>query len=120
MQIIGVDYIKFEPFTMVGDLGELANSKNPVFDFDEAFLREVKGAFGVICRNENEILLANASGAKFIILNNENLIKWAVKMAEFYLFDAKISLIIKSPRDLKICADLGVDCAILASAIKEI
>ena len=120
MQIIGVDYIKFEPFTMVGDLGELANAKNPIFDFDEAFLREAKGDFGVICHDENEILLANGAGARFVILNNENLIKWAVKMAEFYMFDAKISLIIKSPKDLKICADLGVDCVILASAIEEI
>ena len=119
MQIIGVDYIEYEPFNFVRKIQDFKNVKNAIFDFDESFLKGHKEKFSIICHDKNQVLLSNASGAKYIILKDESLAKWAVKMAEFYMFDSKISLIIKSTDELTNCADIGVDCAILKNAINE-
>ena len=112
---------QYEKLNFAHDLAGL-KQKNVLFKFDENLIRAAKNDtnnpnFSIVCADENEVLLANAAGAKFIVLQNQNLIKWAIKMAEFYLFDAKIAIIANDTNCAKTFANLGVDCIILRSAI---
>ncbi|CZE48095.1 hypothetical protein [Campylobacter geochelonis] len=123
MQIIGYDLIEFEYFYKVIKLDDIVKFDNLLFSYDENFIAsalEFKKTFSVIASDENHILLANALGAKFIIthLNNLNLVKKAVKLSEFYLFDSKIACIINDEKQLRDVANLGADTAIFEKAIK--
>ena len=75
--------------------------------------------FGILAKNEDEILLANAVRAEFILIENEKLAKRASKMAEFYLFDSKILLITSSLKNLKKAYKFRVDGLILKELLAE-
>lgn len=75
--------------------------------------------FAIFAQNENEILLANALQAKFILIQKPNLAKKASKMAEFYLFDSKILLLVASFDKLEKAYKLGVDGVILQELIQH-
>ena len=121
MLIFGHKLIKSPKFHILKD--EKAEFKEGIncFEFDEILIEKAlkMGAkFAIFAKNENEILLANALKAEFILLEcengkSENLAKTASKMAEFYLFDSKILLIVKSLKNLSKAYKLGTDGVIL-------
>ncbi|AJC86573.1 hypothetical protein [Campylobacter sp. RM16704] len=91
------------------------------FDYNE---QNIKGAkekkidFGIFVKNEEEILLSNALGAKYILIEDENLAKTASKMAEFYMFDSKILFLLDTLKNnLKKAYELSVDGVCLKSYI---
>lgn len=93
------------------------------FIYDESLIQKAQKAgveFGILAQNADEILLANALKAEFILLENENLAKKASKMAEFYLFDSKILLITISLEKLDKAYKMGVDGVILKELLQEI
>lgn len=116
------------------------------FIYDESLIQKAQKAgvkFGILAQNADEILLANALSAKFILidgadfLNSANpnaknqalknakisakkLAKKASKMAEFYLFDSKILLITNSLEKLEKAYKMGVDGVILKELLQEI
>lgn len=93
------------------------------FIYDESLIQKAQKAgvkFGILAQNADEILLANALKAEFILLENENLAKKASKMAEFYLFDSKILLITNSLEKLEKAYKMGVDGVILKELLQEI
>lgn len=116
------------------------------FIYDESLIQKAQKAgvkFGILAQNADEILLANALSAKFILidgadfLNSANpnaknqalknakisakkLAKKASKMAEFYLFDSKILLITNSLEKLDKAYKMGVDGVILKELLQEI
>lgn len=93
------------------------------FIYDESLIQKAQKAgvkFGILAQNADEILLANALKAEFILLENENLAKKASKMAEFYLFDSKILLITNSLEKLDKAYKMGVDGVILKELLQEI
>lgn len=93
------------------------------FIYDESLIQKAQKAgveFGILAQNADEILLANALKAEFILLENENLAKKASKMAEFYLFDSKILLITSSLEKLDKAYKMGVDGVILKELLQEI
>ena len=111
------------------------------FVYDENLIEKAKNAgveFGILAKNSDEILLANALGAKFILIDSQNLLKndkklsinsaqktsanlakKASKMAEFYLFDSKILLLTNSLDKLEKAYKMGVDGVILHQIIKQ-
>lgn len=108
----------------------LINSKNIIFkegincfEYNEILIEKAlkEGVkFAILAQNADEILLANALKAEFILLENENLAKKASKMAEFYLFDSKILLITNSLEKLDKAYKMGVDGVILKELLQEI
>lgn len=93
------------------------------FIYDESLIQKAQKAgvkFGILTQNADEILLANALKAEFILLENENLAKKASKMAEFYLFDSKILLITNSLEKLEKAYKMGVDGVILKELLQKI
>ena len=116
------------------------------FIYDESLIQKAQKAgveFGILAQNADEILLANALSAKFILIDgadflnlaNQNaknqalknakistkkLAKKASKMAEFYLFDSKILLITNSLEKLEKAYKIGVDGVILKELLQKI
>ncbi|QOR00779.1 hypothetical protein [Campylobacter sp. 2014D-0216] len=102
--------------------GEINQTVVNCFDYDEKIIQlaqEKKCDFAVFVKNEEEVLLSNALGAKYILINDQALAKIASKMAEFYMFDSKILLILdKLENNLKSAYDLSVDGVCLSTYIK--
>lgn len=121
MLIFGHKLIKSPKFHLLK--GEKAEFKEGIncFEFSENLIQKAvkTGAkFAIFAKNEDEILLTNALKAEFILIENENLAKKASKMAEFYLFDSKILLILTSLKNLAKAYKLGVDGVILKELLK--
>ncbi|WP_257397317.1 hypothetical protein [Campylobacter lari] len=93
------------------------------FEYDELVVKNAKDEkvdFGIFVKNEEEILLSNALGAKYILIKDENLAKIASKMAEFYMFDSKILFLLDTLKNnLKKAYELNVDGVCLKSFIMK-
>lgn len=93
------------------------------FEYDESVVENAKDEkvdFGIFVKNEEEILLSNALGAKYILIRDENLAKIASKMAEFYMFDSKILFLVDTLKNnLKKAYELNVDGVCLKSFIMK-
>lgn len=126
MQIIGHKLIKYENFNLIQTVENILNFDNLIFEYNENFIKNAKNSgktFSVIVRNLNEAILANALNAKFIIIekNNISITKEVVKLAEFYLFDSKIAVIIENyEKDLLNAINLRVDAVIYKNIINYI
>lgn len=126
MQIIGHKLIKYENFNLIQTVENILNFDNLIFEYNEDFIKNAKDngkTFSVIARNLNEAILANALKAKFIIIekNNTSIAKEVVKLAEFYLFDSKIAIIIENyEKDLLNAINLKVDAVIYKNIINYI
>ena len=126
MQIIGHKLIPFEPFKEVYSVKNVIRFENLAFKFDEVMIKtaiDTDKNFSVFVTNINEIVLANAFGAKYILLEKSNtaLIKEAVRLAEFYLFDTKVAIIVDNlEKDLTNARNLDADVSILRTAILQI
>ena len=119
MIILGHELVTYEPFYAIKHTDEVFKYDNLLFKFDPKLInlaREVGKNFSVITNNINEILLANGAGAKFIIVNKKTA-PIAQKLANDYLFDAKISMFASSARALKQLAELGIDAVVFKEAI---
>lgn len=121
MLIYGHKLIKTPKFCWVRD-DEFDKSAINCFTYDECLVAKAKKEgmeFALVVKNGDEILLANALQAKFILIQKSNLAKKASKMAEFYLFDSKILLIVPSLNALEKAYKLGVDGVITYEILKQ-
>lgn len=121
MLIYGHKLIKGFEFCWIEDESFQKNAIN-CFVYDESLIEKAKNVgveFAILAKNEDETLLANALGAKFILFNDSILAKKASKMAEFYLFDSKILLIVTKLKKLDNAYKIGVDGVILREIIKQ-
>lgn len=121
MKILGDELIKFEPLFLCKSEDEISNSRQNLFKFDRNLIKKALGlsaSFSVFVSNLNEAIVANAAGAKFIIADI-TLAKDLAKIAENYLFDALVAVLIESEDELEKLCKLGIDAAILPNAIKE-
>ncbi|MCZ6168306.1 hypothetical protein [Campylobacter ureolyticus] len=126
MQIIGHKLIEYKNFNLIQTVENILNFDNLIFEYNEDFIKNAKNSgktFSIIARNLNEAILANALKAKFIIIekNNISIAKEVVKLAEFYLFDSKIAIIIENyEKDLLNAINLKVDAVIYKNIINYI
>ncbi|MSN96364.1 hypothetical protein F1B92_04045 [Campylobacter sp. FMV-PI01] len=119
MQIIGHNLIKFDYLNLIKNIDEIYKFDNLLFTYNEDFIKisiKENKKFSILAKTEEEIVLANAMGAKFIVLENLILTKNAINLAEFYLFDSKIAIICD---DLKTAILNKVDVCIFKNAIKN-
>ena len=112
MKILGDELIKFEPLFLCSNEADVLSGRQNLFKFDRNLIKralEAGASFSII---------ANAAGAKFIIADID-IAKDLAKMAESYLFDALIAVLIKDENELVELAKFNIDAAILPNAIKQ-
>lgn len=126
MIILGHSYIKSEPFYLVKnskDIEKTPPNSTVVFSFTEQnlelceFCKKNLVNFAVIVDEVRDILFANALEATYIICGKELAAK-AQKLADEYMFDAKILLFGREESYLEWGADLGIDGIIFENGIK--
>lgn len=119
MIILGHALVPYEPLYLIKNGDEVFKYDNLLFKFNDRLIAAAQKAqkkFSVITNDINEILLANGAGARFIIVDKKSAAT-AQKLANDYLFDAKIAMFIGSARALKNLSELGIDAAIFKDAI---
>ena len=119
MQLIGHERVPYEPLFWHENVEQIEAGKQNLFKFDEAAIKQAQelGAnFSVEAENINEVIVANAAGAKFIIVPRD-LVGKAAKLAQDYLFDAQICVIIESQNELAALSETGADVAIFKNAV---
>ena len=119
MKLIGHELVPYEPLFWRENARQIEAGKQNLFKFDEAAIKraqELGAQFCVEAENLNEIIVANAAGAKFIVVPRE-LAGKAAKLAQDYLFDAQICVVIESQNELAALSDTGADAAIFKNAV---
>nr|WP_315059357.1 hypothetical protein [uncultured Campylobacter sp.] len=123
MKIIGHELVPFEPFISCKNLAQLAQNsdKNVLIKFNDTLIKTAvqNGLnFGVYASNLTQLLLANACGAKFIIVP-KRLAKDAADTAQEYLFDAQICVVLDGESELEWLSKTGADVAIFKEGIRN-
>ena len=119
MKLIGHELVPYEPLFWRENARQIEAGKQNLFKFDEAAIKraqEFGAQFGVETENLNEIIVANAAGAKFIVVPRE-LASKAAKLAHDYLFDAQICVVIGGENELAALSETGADVAIFKNAV---
>lgn len=124
MIIVGHSLISYEKIYLIKELSSI--NKVPqdsicLFKYSEEFIftckkKEIKFALHV--KDEKEAILGNALKASFLLCD-EVLAKKVQNLAEYYLFDSKVALLINSINNLESAIEKRVDMAILKSAISQ-
>jgi hypothetical protein len=117
MIILGHDIIKSEPLYFVKKSEDIINTPpNSIvlFEFSEQNLKlcehcsDEDVSFAIIADVVKDVLFSSSLGASFIICDKK-LAPKAQKLADEYMFDAKILLYGSNETDLEWAADLGID-----------
>ena len=119
MKLIGHELVPYEPLFWRENVEQIEAGKQNLFKFDEAAIKraqELGAQFSVETENLNEIIVANAAGAKFIVVPRE-LVGKAAKLAQDYLFDAQICVVIGGENELAALSETGADAAIFKNAV---
>ena len=119
MKLIGHELVPYEPLFWRENAQQIEAGKQNLFKFDAAAIKraqELGAQFSVEAENLNEIIVANAAGAKFIIVPRE-LAGKAAKLAQDYLFDAQICVVIGGENELAVLSETGADAAIFKTAV---
>ena len=119
MKLIGHELVPYEPLFWRENAQQIEAGKQNLFKFDAAAIKraqELGAQFCVEAENLNEIIVANAAGAKFIVVPRE-LASKAAKLAQDYLFDAQICAFVESENELAELAKTGADVAIFKNAV---
>ena len=119
MQLIGHELVPYEPLFWCENADQIKAGEQNLFKFDATAIKraqELGAQFSVEAENLNEIIVANAAGAKFIIVPRE-LAGKAAKLAQDYLFDAQICVVIGSENELAELSETGADAAIFKNAV---
>lgn len=122
MKILGhplIPYKKLYSIQTVDEINEETSQNILLFEYDHILLNHVtqnKLPFALHIFNETEAVIGNAIGAKILICPPKLALR-AQELAEYYLFDAKVAILINSEDDIQKAIELKVDMAILPDAI---
>ena len=101
MKIFGSEFVEFSPVE--------------VREFSKFAL---KNAQFVRVKNKREAVFANANCVKFIVCDNIALARALQSVAEDYLFDSKIALLIENDAELDDAIDARIDAVIFKHAAR--
>lgn len=122
MLIIGDDLIPYESFFSINSIDEIKNTKansSLLFFYDEELLKycfENELQFYVVVKNIKEAIYSSSLNAKYIIASKE-LAKELQKIADNYMFDAKILAIIESNNEFEEIAKNEIDGVIFKNLL---
>jgi len=126
MIIIGHPWIKSSCFCKVFSIEDIKKSKSdeivllePLVD-SHTYAQHCQDnniTFSVVVNTLDDALFSNALGAKYIICEEDDALM-IQPIAQEYLFDARILVLIHSEKDISKIARGGVDGVIFAEAIR--
>ncbi len=121
MQILGHKLIDYKALKSISSADEISEAKDLtlLFEYDPDLILQVKSLkkeFALHVFNQTEAIIGNATGASILICP-EKLALDVQKLAEYYLFDAKVALLINSEDEIEKAIELKLDMAILPDAI---
>ncbi|QOP42803.1 hypothetical protein FJR45_02085 [Sulfurimonas sediminis] len=128
MLLFGHRFIKSEKFYHVSDIDAIIQTPPAsiiYLDFEEKnldiieYLSQNSIKFALKVQNVTELIYASALGAGYIHVE-QKLAKTAQKIAENYLFDAKILVHIENEEEIEEMALLGIDGVVFTEAIVKI
>jgi len=121
--ILGHSLIPFKPLKRVIKIEDIKKTEpncTILIDFDDKELLQYSStqdiSLAIYVKNLKDACLANALGAKFILVN-EGLSKKVQNTATEYLFDAKIILQVKDENDIEKAAENAIDGVIFKEGI---
>ena len=122
MIIIGDELIPFEKIekiTTKKDIKSTSSNATVVFGYDKEILKycmdnDIRSAIKISSIKES--VICNALGAKYIIVPNE-LLEDVQKLAENYMFDAKILAVIECEDEIESVALKGIDGVIYSNLV---
>ena len=125
MIIVGHPWIKSSQFCKVFSIEDIKKSDpkdivllEPLVDSHTyaQYCQENNVAFAVVVNTLDDALFANALGAKFIICEEDDALM-IQPIAQEYLFDARLLVLIHSEKEISKIARGGIDGVIFAEAI---
>jgi len=124
MILIGDENISYENIEKIDSIKDISSTKpqsTALFNFDLEILKhtqvnDINSA--VIVNNIKEIIYASSLNARYIIVEN-NLSKVAQKIADNYMFDSKILVIIKDENEIEQSAIDEIDGIIYLDRIEK-
>lgn len=122
MIIIGDELIKHETITKISSINEILNTSSLevlIFEYNEDLMKycfENNLNFGVIVSNLKDSIYANALKSKYIIANLDLAIT-IQKIAENYMFDSRVLVIIESNENIEAVALNHIDGVIYNNLI---
>ncbi|HDZ5066233.1 TPA: hypothetical protein RTH01_001526 [Campylobacter jejuni] len=122
MLIIGHKLLKNPNFSFIKSIEEIKDSNIYCIVYDEkliSYLSQNDFEFAILVQNKDEIFLANALGAKFLLCDDKKLAKFATKVAEFYVFDSRVLMIVDQLENFEKFYQLKIDGVILKDNINN-
>jgi len=125
MIIVGHPWVKSQKFCKVFSYENIKDSKTsdilllePLVDSNgyAKYCQENSIAYAVVVNSLDDALFANALGAKYIICEEDDALM-IQPIAQEYLFDTRILVLIHSEKDISKIARAGIDGVIFAEAI---
>ncbi len=125
MIVIGHPWIKNQNFCKVFSIEDIKNSKadgivllEPLADSHShaQYCQDNSIAYAVVVNTLDDAIFANALGARYMICE-EDAALMIQPMAQEYLFDTRILVLIHSNKDISKIARGGIDGVIFAEAI---
>ena len=117
MLIIGHKLVNFKPFFKIMEIENIKNTPSNstiMFQYSKENIKILKYAkqnslnFAIKVENISQLMIANSYEASFFIVNKE-FVQMAQKIADEYLFDAKILLFGEKEEDLEFAAKNFID-----------
>jgi len=125
MIIIGHPWIKSQKFCKVFSIEDIKNSKTdeivllePLVDSHifAQYCQENSIDYAVVANSLNDAVFANALGAKYIICEEESALM-IQPIAQEYLFDTSVLVLIHNEKEISKIARGGIDGVVFAEAI---
>jgi len=125
MILIGHPWIESEKFCRAYSIEEIQNSEpsqtillEPLVDTHDlaAYCHQNGIPYAVVINSLEEAIYANALGAKYVICDEDTALM-VQPVANEYLFDTRVLVLIKSEKEVSKIARSGIDGVIFGSAI---
>jgi hypothetical protein len=122
MKLIGHSLIAYEPFYHIQSQEDIIKTPSNailIFEFDPvlaAYCQSQKLLFALHVKNIKELILANALGVSYFIVDKSLAIN-AQKVADDYLFDGKVMLYSSDESDIEFVALSAIDGILFETGI---
>jgi hypothetical protein len=123
MIIVGNKYIKCDTFAKIESIDDIKNTPSNstlIFKYDLEIMNYCfsnKLPYALFISNIKEAVFGNALGAKYLICSDSNATE-IQKIAENYMFDSKILVIIEDDEMIESIAKNGIDGVIYNSFLE--
>lgn len=121
MQLLGHPLIPYTQLKSISSIDEMEERDDTILLFEYEpklinYANTFKRDFALHIFNQTEAIIGNGAGANILICSSK-IATSIQELAEYYLFDAKVAILINKEDEISIAIDKKVDMAILPDAI---